>query len=638
MSSSATLSWDAALAALQRSDTPIDVLRSWRHASAVSATKAARLWQQALHCADARKASGTYYTAEKVARTVVRQSIAHMPELPARILEPSCGGGTLLVAALYEGADAWKTAPRELATRMHAWDLDPAGVLLAQWRIAEHFGDDVATAVHWHVGDALDPPTSAPSTFEWILGNPPFGNAIDRATRRSKDQRAHYARRFPLAARGAFDKCALFIELAAQRCAPDGHITLILPRSWLAQPASTHLRKALAKTFELREIAHLPDDAFFDASVSTIAIHLTDRRQPDVAPDREAASERQSNAPLTLVRQIDGSTEDLHAAPLLRRGNWGAALHPFAHILTVAAPALVDLSEFADFSAGASTAEAYEWAPHVQDLVQTDVSQSGTVHAETVRAARDDERALLIAGMIEPFHSDWGNKTTRYLGKFYERPVLSLQQLSERRQALHARPRALLPTLSVALEAFPDLHGEYIGAVSTISAWPLPSKISPDVASPPTTHTQVLFLTAMLNSAWCRLHYACFYASLALQGGNTQVSKNKLASLRVPAAWGELLCATGGPTHVAQHNAALQAQLSTFDIKPLSKRLPSIERFSELIEAARNIATHHEKDTIAAHLASALQSNAADTMYSAHADILLLALSDALLRHIEAPS
>src|SRR5699024_4891168 len=124
-------------------------------------------------------------------------------------------------------------------------------------------------------------------------------------------------------------------------------------------------------------------------------------------------------------------------------------------------------------------------------------------------------------------------KTTRYLGNFYERPVLSLKHLSERRQALHSRPRALLPTLSVALEAFPDLHVEYIGAVSTTSAWPLPSKRTAIAPSAHAKHMQVLLLTAMLNSAWCRLNYACLYASLALQGGNTQVSKNKLASLQI---------------------------------------------------------------------------------------------------------
>lgn len=651
-------SWTTQLDALRQSDAPLRVLRAWREESVFSADEASRVWQLALHAADARKKSGTYYTEESVARDAVRQSIAHISTQPTQILEPSCGGGTLVLAALIEGVRAWKCTAQSLATRIHAWDLDPAGVFLAQWRIAEHFGDAVARAIHWHVGDTLASTLDTPlPTFDWIVGNPPFGNAIDRATRRSKDERARYARLFPLAARGAFDKCALFIELAAQHCSPHGHITLILPRSWLAQPASTILRKDLATRFELREIAHLPDHAFFEASVSTIAITLAHRSSSNKKPPRAASADTTSAAQPTIVRRIDGSTQELDAVSVLRRGNWGAALHPFAQIITRAAPALVELSEYADFSAGASTAEAYDWSPHVKDLVQhasdsktdapkADTVNSGAVNAGTVRKARSDERALLIAGMIEPFHHDWGNKTTRYLGNFYERPVLSLTHLSERRQRLHSRPRALLPTLSVALEAFPDLEGEFIGAVSTICAWPLPADRAH--SAPPTnaTHMQVLFLTAILNSAWCRLNYACLYGSLALQGGNTQVSKNKLASLQIPASWGDLVSptrslsvdASGNLASVPALNSRLAAELEAFDFAFLDKKLPSMERMFELFDSARTLAAHHEATTLRGHLAARLQTDAAAAMRSAQVDVLLLALSPDLLRHVEAPS
>lgn len=655
-SPSFTTSQNSALDALRESDAPLNVLHAWRKESVFSADEASRLWQQALNAADTRKTSGAYYTDADVARAVVRQSIAHIPKKPAHILEPSCGGGTLVVAALHEGVHAWTCDARELATRIHAWDLDPAGVFLAQWRVAEHFGEEVARAIHWHVGDALAPaPPGVPPTFDWTLGNPPFGNAIDRATRRSKEERAHYARLFPLAARGAFDKCALFIELAAQRSAPEGHITLILPRSWLAQPASTLLRKDLATRFDLREIAHLPDDAFFEASVSTIAITLAKRTHPYTHSEEISPTAKRSAAPSTLVRPIDGSPQELDAAPLLQRGNWGAALHPFAHILTRAAPALVELSKYADFSAGASTAEAYEWSPHVKDLVDAGASETetDTSKAGNVRDAKDDERALLIAGMIEPFHNDWGNKRTRYLGNFYARPVLSMHQLSERRQALHSRPRALLPTLSVALEAFPDLTGEFIGAVSTISAWPLPSKTTPNTLAEDTTHLQVLFLSAILNSAWCRLNYTCLYASLALQGGNTQVSKNKLASLQIPALWGELISTPSTLSVDAQPDAnpiehqdstpvvaldtQIAAELKAFDLTPLDKKLPSMERMFELLDNARALAANHSKGALIAHLAAQLQTDAAAAMYSAQADIILLAISPDLLRHIPGP-
>lgn len=735
--SSESAAWNAALRALQETDAPMNVFKQLRDASDWSAEDAARVWQHAQRLQDTRKRAGAYYTSEAVARSVVQQSIAHMSHQPAQILEPSCGGGTLLIAALHEGARAWNCDVKTIAETIHAWDLDPVGILLAQWRVSERFGDAVSAAIHWHVGDALAPPPAhTPPTFAWILGNPPFGNAIDRATRRSKDERAHYARLFPLAARGAFDKCALFVELAAQRCAPGGHITFILPRSWLAQPASTHLRKDLATRFHLAEIVHLPDDTFFEASVSTIAITLADSFAGDkdakavVQPQQTAAPRTQVPATAqprtTQVRTNDGQTQTLNADVLLRRGNWGAALHPFAEILTQASPALIELSGVADFAAGASTAEAYEWAPHVQDLQKTqkltsahdrtasDIRNAAAKAPETLptrtapletssetaaaRAQRPDERALLIAGMIDPFHSHWGTKRTRYLGEDYQRPVLSLTHLSARRQALHTRPRALLPTLSVALEAFPDLHGQYIGAVSTISAWPLHSiqKPSTPSTSPPSRaipsddtpsgitagnniasnnaaqnntasdarSTSILALCAVLNSAWCRLNYACLFASLALQGGNTQVSKNKLAALHIPPVWGELVRTPPAPVI----NTDLQAHLSARAPATLNKKMPSIERFVALVRDAQTLADNHANGVystpsrsrtastpkaaskanaaqdssaalhaspIAQHLVALLHADPATAMSSAHADILLLALAPELLRRVE---
>lgn len=606
---------------LQQHADPIAILQAARQSRQFTADEAVRAWQSAQQQTEERKQRGVYYTCAHVAQKVVVDALSSMETPPERILEPSCGGGALITAILHQGTTRWTCSAEQIAARIEAWDLDPAGILLAQWRIAEDFGEAVAQAIDWRQGDTLAYAPNAP--YDWILGNPPFGNAIERATRRTDAERARFARAFPHAARGAFDKCALFVEWAAQQTAPQGHITYILPQSWLSQPAGTHLRQHLAQHFAVQSLTHLPEDTFFSASVSTIAITLA--KHEDVG---KTSSVERKKTPLQ-VTDADGHTRTLHAHGWLRSGHWGAALHPFAPVLSHTADLLTPLANHAEFSAGASTQEAYEWAPHVQNAP-----------THKLDAPKENQRALLIAGRIDPFTHTWGILPTRYLGADHLFPVLPLDALSPRRQALHQRPRALLPTLSVALEATVDLHGHFIGAVSTICAWPIPAP-HPDGQS---DALRVLLLAAILNSTWCRLQYHCYFGALALQGGNTQVSKNKLSMLDVPINWAQLLDAppekwrgTDPAADPAGHAEIQRASTSAVNIEkiPLDKKVPSHAQFQALCAQARTLATDHSAQALRDALLERLAHAPRSALERGELDILLLALAPDLLQRVE---
>lgn len=618
------------LHALQNGENPLQALTWARYETSVGADRAGKVWQFAQSQTDARRQAGAYYTDAHTAADVARRAMRSMSGPPHRILEPSCGGGALVAAILTEGPQQWGVDAQVLAHKIHAWDMDPAGIFLAQWRIEDSFGDAVAAAISWRTGDTLAQVPEAP--FDWIFGNPPFGNAIGRATRRSKKERARYARAFPLAARGAFDKCALFIEWATQQLSPGGRITYILPRSWLAQPASTHLRKALAQRFHLQTLAHLPDDTFFDASVATIALTLAD------TPNTPSLDTR-------IITQ-DGHETLLDAQALLQEGNWGAALHPFASILTRAQPTLRSIDTCAEFSAGATTAEAYAWKTAIEDTPQhrvhalgSGVSQVASPLPSKAEAVQDRaplntssgaHRAFVIAGRIDPFTHTWGEVPTRYLGEDYDRPTLALSALSARRQAVHARPRALLPTLSVALEAAVDLDQECIGAVSTICAWPAAeaSSVSSDERG------AVLVLAAVLNSAWCRLQYSCLFSSLALQGGNTQVSKNKLRTLHIPAPWHTLIC--DAPSRaMAQHHASVARALRAEDLPTLDKKLPTLDRWWVLCASAERLRNALDVSVLREHLMHLLYTDPHTGLRAAWLDVLLLSLASSFVARIE---
>lgn len=645
--------WSSVLAALQATRDAVAVLGPLRVQGVLGSADALKLWQLSLQAEDQRRAGGVYYTDYAEALSLAERVLARFDAFPARVLEPCCGGGNLLAALLDAGVSRFHTSARELAASIHAYELNPSGLWLAQWTIDDRFGADVTAQIQWHQADTLDalaPSSGVKTSFELIFGNPPYGNAIERSTRRSQSDRAQFASRYPLATRGAFDKCALFVEMAAQRCAPDGQLSYILPRSWLAQPASQHLRAVLAKEFDLLEIADLPAQTFFDASVATVALTLA---------RRDASETRHS----TTVLAPGHAPLELDATRLLLEGNWGAALHPFAKNLVHALETLPLLSSRVDFSAGASTEEAYAWVESLRDLgppteapnaaagATPPPNRSALLYALARErntgadaAAQSAEKPLVIAGMIDPFELHWGTAPTRYLRQDYARPMIALDGLRETRRWRSAQSRALLPTLSLSLEAWPDLDGAVVGAVSTISAWVRREDAASEVSSKaealgeqercrgeatPTLHAQrqTLVLCALLNSAWMRLQYACLFGALALNGGNTQVSKNKLAALRAPHAWLSVLDA---PPRSTAASPELKKHLHSAPPLPLSKRLPSLETLGQLQLRARTLHASFSADVLAATLMALLEDNAHAALHAGYLDQLLLALAPEL--------
>lgn len=624
------------------------VLGPLREQRVLGSEDALKLWQLSLQEDDQRRATGVYYTELQEARKLADRALARFETFPQRVLEPSCGGGQLLCALLAAGQTRFGISLESLAKRLHAYDVDSSGIWLAHWRVAEHFGEDVANAIHWQVGDTLEmlgPESPVREDFALIFGNPPFGNAIEASTRRSQAERLRYAGAYPLASRGAFDKCALFVELAAQRCSPNGSIVYILPRSWLAQPASQRLRAQLARDFHVSEIADLPDDSFFDAAVATIALDLQ-----RVLP--------KASVKATTVRSADGRSRPLLAQTLLREGNWGAALHVFAPELVRVFESMPLLSDQVEFSAGASTEEAYQWVEHLRDLGEADETARSAMDSASNAAAWDgapvlkshtecvDEKALVIAGMIDPFRCYWGETPTRYLRQDYARPVLKLSELRATRQERSEQPRALLPTLSLALEAWPDLDGQVVGAVSTISAWVRStSKLirrsgasNAAALDVPCPRDQTLLLCAILNSAWCRLHYACLFSALAMAGGNTQVSKNKLAALRVPQAWLELLeappCSAANDTMAHPQNfgkaTPLAELLKALAMPQPSKGLASLADYAQLQRHASIMAKQTDQQTLRSALLHALQTDPLKALEDGVLDLILFALAPEL--------
>jgi hypothetical protein len=160
------------------------------------------------------KLNGVTYTPLAVAR----QMVAQLPMSDGEHwIDPACGDGTFMVAALERAAEL------NISFTISGWDIDADAVSLAEKRLANEFPDN--TFVRWRVEhrDALASPW--PDGVDAVVGNPPYLEA----KRMSNEQKQLIKNKCPIAARGAFDLYAAFVELAVKSVKFGGYVSLIVP-------------------------------------------------------------------------------------------------------------------------------------------------------------------------------------------------------------------------------------------------------------------------------------------------------------------------------------------------------------------------------------------------------------------------
>jgi SAM-dependent methyltransferase len=190
-----------------------------------------------------RRAAGVYYTPPALIERVLDGALA--PALapgapPPRVLDPACGAGAFLVAALGRleraalaaGARPGRALRARLAARLTGIDRDPRAAALARLALALAIVGPrgrvdraalAAAAPRVRVADALAAP---PPVADVVVGNPPWGQkgfALDPAAR------AALRARFVTCARGPIDAFVPFVELAHRALAPGGRWGYVLP-------------------------------------------------------------------------------------------------------------------------------------------------------------------------------------------------------------------------------------------------------------------------------------------------------------------------------------------------------------------------------------------------------------------------
>jgi hypothetical protein len=439
------------------------------------------LHQQWLDAEGVRKSGGAYYTPIDIVRELLHRSLeplvtvqmAHGPHAVAalRVLDPACGSGNFLIEAariissalVASGLSIDESNTIAFGSCVVGIDIDEHAVDIARYCLdREAGGRDPSGAITGHVfhTDALTlPPRSEPGSaeqmtpswesvrskvgaergFDLVIGNPPFLNQLENATTNSRAYAASLRARFGDNAGGYTDPAALFLLLAAEQARPDGGIVcMIEPLSLLSARGAGKVRGSVLNLGWLRSL-WLAESRVFDASVDVCAVFLErggDQSRTQLISGRSFVSTGSAPA----LEHIDKS--------------WSALVATARGVPDRALPQLRTLRAVADATADFRD-QYYGLAPHMIDTMD---------HADAPR--------LVTAGLIDPAHLLWGQRSTKFNKQLYTHPRVQLSGLDDKlRRWANQRlvPKLLVATQTRVLEVIVDEAGDLLPSVPVVT-------------------------------------------------------------------------------------------------------------------------------------------------------------------------
>ncbi len=504
---------------------------------------------------DRRLELGAHYTPPAVAARLVGLACRELGRVPTGVMDPSCGAGSILLAAADELL-AMGVPPGEVPARLVGADVDPEALAVAAaairaWSRRHGVGD--AAPARLLLGDALGG-VEVPPGVEILVGNPPFSSPLTAGVA-SGSGSAH----------GPYtDWSARHLLAAVESCADGAVVCMLQPQSVLGGRDAGAVRARLADLADLVGM-WITDEQPFAAAVQVCAPVL---RRRTSRPGRPVAVE---------VHWRDDPPGSTTIDPA---GSWSGLLARAMGVPVVqpAPPGGLCLEDFANCTAGFRD-EFYALAEAAVEFDQ----RPGATAARTAR--------LVTSGMIEPGRLDWGVGERRLAGRGMLRPVVDvdgLTAISEKVQRWARQrtvPKVLVASQTRILEAVLDRCGDCIGVTPVISVEP---RRNADHAGCEGSRMPIEAIAGLIAAPSSSARVAAVSAGTGRSTGSLRISASVLGSLpfprmagsieRLAATWCRLEEAATSGGDLVRLGAELDSALGLVDTEVLDWWAERVER------------------------------------------------------------
>lgn len=412
--------------------------------------------EQVASAAD-RKARGAWYTPRSVVEGLVRIAIVDVAEndlAPNLIVDPTCGGGAFLLAAL-DRLSELGLEPLRAIECVVGMDLDPTAVEVSRWSmqlwLSQRLGRRRAEAhlqrADVRCGDAM---TDLPHAWRGqvtIVGNPPFASPLKTGAVRPSAAAFRDARPDLL---GPYADLAAIHLLHAIEGLEDGStLVLVQPQSILSSRDTEGLRSWLDEFAPLQAL-WVSREALFDAGVRPCAPILRVGAPPsgDVGLYHGPRVDERCLRPRRPGLRWGSLAADALGAPEL----------PYLDGAGRLGSLIAATAGFRDehYALVAACREAANEASVLDSVFDMD---SGLGRVFTV-------------GSVDPLTAAWGRRPFRFGGRSWTHPVADREDLPPPVQRWFdrlRRPKVLLATQAKLLEPYIDRQGTVVPATPLIA-------------------------------------------------------------------------------------------------------------------------------------------------------------------------
>ena len=207
-----------------------------------------------------RKATGSYYTSNKVVKQLISKFDFQENE---RILDPCCGTGNFLLQL-----------PDTVSfDNIYGNDIDAISVRITKLNMALKF-EATIEAINKHI-TKLDYLTEfeISNNYHYIIGNPPWGYDY------SEDKKSILKTIFKSTSGKNLESYDLFIEQGIKNLAVGGHLAFVLPEALLNVKAHTDIRSIILNQCSIRKLDFL-GNAFYGVQCPCIIMDLQYQNMP----------------------------------------------------------------------------------------------------------------------------------------------------------------------------------------------------------------------------------------------------------------------------------------------------------------------------------------------------------------------